>query len=84
MPLSKDTAATPGSTDLGDVRWVTPTAQFGTACSVLGSAGHSWQITAASGMSIGHKGMLQAAKILALTTLDVMTDPWREDPVIPT
>lgn len=75
LPLVKEKTAMPGSTDVGDVSWVTPTAQFSTACFVLGSAGHSWQITAASGMSIGHKGMLQAARILALTTLDAMTDP---------
>lgn len=56
-----------GSTDVGDVSWVTPTAQFTTACSVLGTPGHSWQYAAASGMSIGHKGMMTAAKILALS-----------------
>ncbi|MFO8060613.1 MAG: hypothetical protein R6U70_08160, partial [Bacillota bacterium] len=46
-----------------------------TACSPLGATGHSWQITAASGMGIGHKGMLQAAKILALTGWQLLTDP---------
>ncbi|MDP2872853.1 MAG: amidohydrolase [Bacillota bacterium] len=73
-PLSLDRTAMPGSTDVGDVSWITPTAQFGTACFVLGASGHSWQITASSGMSIGHKGMLQAAKVLALTTLEVIED----------
>ncbi len=73
-PLSLDRTAMAGSTDVGDVSWVTPTAQFATACFVLGASGHSWQITAASGMSIGHKGMLQATKILALTTLEVLED----------
>lgn len=73
-PYSTDKTAMPGSTDVGDVSWVTPTAQFSTACYALGSSGHSWQITAASGMSIGHKGMLAAAKILALTALDVLCD----------
>jgi len=73
-PFSPDKSAMPGSTDVGDVSWVTPTAQFNTACYPLGSSGHSWQITAASGMSIGHKGMITAAKVLALTALDVLTD----------
>ncbi|MDP3058734.1 MAG: M20 family metallopeptidase [bacterium] len=63
-----------GSTDVGDVSWVVPTAQFTTACSVLGTPGHSWQYAAASGMSIGHKGMIIAAKVLALTGLRFMTD----------
>ena len=75
LPLSKEKTAMAGSTDVGDVSWVTPTHQFSTACFVLASSGHSWQITASSGMSIGHKGMLQAAEILARTSLDVMTDP---------
>lgn len=74
-PFSSDRSAMAGSTDVGDVSWVTPTAQFSTACWPLGASGHSWQITAASGMAIGHKGMLAAAKILALTTLDVLLDP---------
>ena len=75
LPLVREKTAMPGSTDVGDVSWVTPTAQFGTACQVLGSSGHSWQVTATSGMSIGHKGMLQAAKVLALTALDCVLDP---------
>jgi len=63
-----------GSTDVADVSWVTPTAEISTACTVLGSAGHSWQMTATTGMSIGHKGMLQAAKILAMTGWELLTD----------
>ncbi len=63
-----------GSTDVADVSWVTPTAEFATACSVLGARGHSWQMTAASGMGIGHKGMIAAAKILALTGWELLTD----------
>ena len=64
-----------GSTDVADVSWVTPTAEFSSACGVLGAAGHSWQFTATCGMGIGHKGMLQAAKILALTGWDLIADP---------
>lgn len=63
-----------GSTDVADVSWVTPTAECSTACFALGARGHSWQVTATSGMSIGHKGMLQAAKILALTGWSLLTD----------
>lgn len=64
-----------GSTDVGDVSWVVPTGQFTTACYVLGVPGHSWAITACSGMSIGHKGMLFAAKILGIAGYRFMTDP---------
>ncbi len=64
-----------GSTDVADVSWVTPTAQFTTACDALGTAGHSWQFTAASGMGIGHKGMLAAAKIMALAAEEFYKKP---------
>ena len=63
------------STDVGDVSWVLPTAQFNAATWVPGTAAHTWQSTAASGMSIGQKGMLLAAKTFALTTIDLLTDP---------
>ncbi|PWI49401.1 amidohydrolase [Candidatus Heimdallarchaeota archaeon B3_Heim] len=61
-----------GSTDVGDVTWVTPTAQFVTACSTFGTPGHSWQMVANCGMSIGHKGMVYAAKVLASATEELM------------
>jgi aminobenzoyl-glutamate utilization protein B len=65
----------PGSTDVADVSWKVPLGEFGTACEIMGSPGHSWQNTATSGMSIGHKGMLTAAKILAISALDFMKNP---------
>ena len=64
-----------GSTDVGDVSWCCPTAQFGTACSAIGTPGHSWQLVAQSGMGIGHKGMLQAGKVLAEAGLELLTKP---------
>jgi aminobenzoyl-glutamate utilization protein B len=64
-----------GSTDVGDVSWVVPTAQFNTACYAIGTAGHSWQIAAQSGMGIGHAGMIAATKILALSGLELMDKP---------
>jgi aminobenzoyl-glutamate utilization protein B len=68
-----------GSTDVGDISWMLPTAQFSAATWVPGTPGHSWQSTACSGMSIGQKGMLVAAKTLALTALDVFHDPKQVD-----
>lgn len=65
----------PGSTDVGDVSWVTPLAQFSSACYAIGTPGHSWQLVAQAGMSIGHKGMLHAAKILALTAFELLQNP---------
>ncbi len=65
----------PGSTDVGDVSWATPTGQITTACSVLGTPGHSWQIVAQGRMGIGHTGMLYAAKVMALAAAQFMQSP---------
>ena len=65
----------PGSTDVGDVSWVTPTGQITTACSALGTPGHSWQIVAQGRMGIGHRGMLYAGKVMALAVQEFMQSP---------
>lgn len=64
-----------GSTDVGDVSWNVPTQGLGTATFVPGSGMHTWQAVAAGGMSIGHKGVMVAAKTLALTAVDLFEDP---------
>ena len=69
------TYATRGSTDVGDVSWLVPTAGLRTATWVAGTTAHSWQAVAAGGMSIGEKGMINAAKTLAMTAADLYTNP---------
>jgi aminobenzoyl-glutamate utilization protein B len=64
-----------GSTDVGDISWHVPTSGVSTACFAAGSPGHSWQNTAAAGSPIAHKGMLVAAKVLAMSTIDLLQDP---------
>lgn len=64
-----------GSTDVGDVSWLVPTAGLGTATWVPGTSAHTWQAVAAGGMSIGQKGMMVAAKTLTLTAMDIFKDP---------
>jgi len=64
-----------GSTDVADVSWVVPTTGLRTATWVPGTAAHSWQAIAAGGTTIGAKGMIVAAKTLALTAIDLLTDP---------
>lgn len=64
-----------GSTDVGDVSWVVPTAGLSTATWVPGTAAHSWQAVAAGGMTIGRKGMMVAAKTLAGTVIDLFDTP---------
>jgi aminobenzoyl-glutamate utilization protein B len=64
-----------GSTDVGDVSWMVPTAGLRTATWVPGTASHSWQAVAAGGTDIGNKGMINAAKTLAMTAYDLFTNP---------
>ena len=64
-----------GSTDVGDVSWAVPTAGMGAATWVPGTSAHSWQAVAAGGMTIGHKGMMVAAKTMTLTAIDIYKNP---------
>lgn len=75
LPHEQNPGVSPGSTEVGDVSQITPTAQLRTCCWPLGTPPHSWQTVASSGSSIGFKGMLFAAKGLALTALDLLTKP---------
>ncbi|HRW99280.1 MAG TPA: amidohydrolase [Cyclobacteriaceae bacterium] len=65
----------PASTDVGDISWLVPTVGLGTATAVPGTPGHSWQNVACSGMSIGFKGMINAAKVMAMTGIDLYMNP---------
>ncbi len=64
-----------GSTDVGDVSWIVPTVQMSAATVPIGCPGHSWQYCASSGSSIGRKGMVVAAKVMALTALELIGNP---------
>jgi len=75
LPPYKSDIVQPGSTDVGDVSWVAPTGQIVTACMALGTPGHSWQIVAQGRTGIGHKGMLYAAKVMALSAVEFMQNP---------
>jgi aminobenzoyl-glutamate utilization protein B len=61
-----------GSTDVGDISWHVPTSGLSVACFAAGSPGHSWQNVAAAGSPIAHKGMMVAAKVLALSAVDIL------------
>jgi aminobenzoyl-glutamate utilization protein B len=64
-----------GSTDVAEISWKAPTVEFGTATWVLGTPGHSWQNVAQSGVGLGHKSLIFAAKTMAATALDLLTTP---------
>ncbi len=65
----------PGSSDVGDVSWLTPTAQFTAASWVSGTPGHSWQAVSVGKTPIAHKGMMLAANVLAGAVMDLMESP---------
>ena len=75
VPFEVRTRGTGGSTDVGDISWVVPTAGLRTATWVPGTSGHSWQAVAAGGMSIGSKGMMVAAKTITMTAMDIFQNP---------
>jgi aminobenzoyl-glutamate utilization protein B len=64
-----------GSSDLGDVSWNTPLGVFGWPTIPLDVSLHTWATTACGGMTIGDKGSVQSAEILAAVGMDLMTDP---------
>lgn len=74
-PYRESTFVMPGSTDVGDVSWVVPTAQCQTVCDALGTPFHTWQMVTQGATSIGHKGMLHAGKVIAATALEAMQSP---------
>lgn len=59
-----------GSTDTGDVSWIVPTIRMSATTGAVGAPWHSWAEVACAGMSIGHKGMMHAAKAMGMTIVD--------------
>lgn len=74
-PLYQGEAFNPGSTDVGDVSWLTPTAQIHVASWPNGCPGHSWQNVSCDGTSIGKKAAVCAAKVIAVSVVDLFQDP---------
>lgn len=72
---SEPEPASGGSTDVAEVSYITPTAGFSVTTAAAGIPWHSWATTACHGTEAGVKGAVVAAKVLALTGLDVLTDP---------
>jgi len=62
------------STDVGDVSWQAPNGSLRTATWVLGTPGHSWQVVAQGAVGLGHKSLIYAAKIMAATAIDLLTN----------
>ncbi len=74
-PLKDSSKISQGSTDVGDISWHVPTGGVRTACFVSQCPGHSWQNVATIGSSIGEKGILLAAKVLAVSAVELLENP---------
>ncbi len=74
-PLVWGGAPMAGSTDVGDASYVMPTVQIQTATATLGTASHTWQMTAHGNTGIAHKAMLRAGEVLAMTGIRLLEDP---------
>jgi len=75
MPFYTGNDFQPGSTDVGDVSWQTPTAQITTATFTSGAPGHSWQNVSLGATSLGDKGLLYAARVLCGAAADLFLNP---------
>jgi len=64
-----------GSTDVGDVSWNVPNINLNVTTAPKDTPWHSWAVVACGGMSIGHKGMVYAAKAMAMTMADLFEHP---------
>ena len=80
-PYKGESNQSMGSTDVGDVSWVCPTAQLWVANFVRGTPGHSWQIVTQGKLPLAHKGMLFAAKSMAATAAELFEDPAKLEPI---
>lgn len=74
-PYSMSDVALPGSTDVGDASFNAPTVQLKAACYPVGTTPHSWQWVATGKSTLIHKGMIYAAKVMAMTAVDLLESP---------
>ena len=75
MPQYSGEGFTPGSTDVGDVSWQTPTAQIIVAAWPAGVPGHSWQIVSCGKTELAHKALSCAGKVIASAAIELINDP---------
>lgn len=75
LPYPEREECSMASSDVGDVSWVCPVAQLSAVTMPGGTIMHSWQEVAVGKSALAHKGMLQAAKVIAATAIEAMDDP---------
>jgi len=75
FPAMDETFVGTGSTDVGDVSWITPLSMLNTACYATGAGAHSWGVVSSSASSFGKKGMMHAAKIMGAAAAELVANP---------
>ncbi len=63
-----------GSTDVAEVSWITPTVSINVASAGTGLPWHSWATSASHGRPEAARAAQIAARVLALTAMDLLTD----------
>ncbi len=75
LPSNDKDFVSPGSSDMGDMSWQAPCSMLQTATWASRAAAHSWGVVATGKTSIGHKGMIYAAKVMALSAAELILSP---------
>ena len=75
FPSRDKDLVSPGSSDMGDMSWYAPCSMLQTATWASRAAAHSWGVVATGRTSIGHKGMMYAAKVMALAAAELILSP---------
>lgn len=74
VKMGSKSKVTGGSSDVGDVSWITPTLNMTATCCPVFVNGHTWQGTSCYGTTFAAKGMIRAGEVLAMTAYDLLTD----------
>lgn len=72
-PLEKPESG--GSDDIGDISWVVPTITVNYPSNIPGLPGHHWSNAMAMATPIAHKGVVAGSKVVAMTSIDLLTNP---------
>jgi aminobenzoyl-glutamate utilization protein B len=74
-PVSEEQRNRGGSDDIGDVSWNVPTISLRYPSNIPGLPGHNWSNAVTMATPIAHKGVVAGAKVIAMTTIDLLTKP---------
>lgn len=64
-----------GSDDIADIAWNVPTVVLRYPSNISGTPGHNWANAIAMATPIAHKGVVCGSKVVALTLIDMLTNP---------